>query len=100
MTARECRGGVQGLAGLPQIADEIPEEYFSSWGVPLKKCGIETPSRAPRKEPRSYSFVKNSTVSVCHGETARDAESLLKGQCTKSGAATYLGLWQRECRVD
>ena len=28
-TGRECRGGMRGLAGLPQAADEVPEGHFS-----------------------------------------------------------------------
>ena len=30
VTGIECRGDMRGLAGLPRVAAEVPEEYFSS----------------------------------------------------------------------
>ena len=37
-TGRECGGGMRRLAGLPWVAAEDPEGYFSSQGVPPEKC--------------------------------------------------------------
>ena len=33
-TSREYGGGIRGLAGLPWVAVEVPEGYFSGQGVP------------------------------------------------------------------
>ena len=48
MTGMECRGDVRGLAGLSHATAEVPEDYFSSQGVPPEKCGVYTPSWAPQ----------------------------------------------------
>ena len=39
-TDRQGRASARGLVGLPQEAAEVPEEYFSGWGVPPEKCGV------------------------------------------------------------
>ena len=58
-TGRECKGDMRVLAGLPQVAAEVLEGYFSGWGVPPEKYGVKTPICAPQptapelgKEPR------------------------------------------------
>ena len=40
---REWGGGVRRVDGLPQVAAEVPEGYFSSQGVPLEECGVQNP---------------------------------------------------------
>ena len=47
-TSREYGGGIRGLAGLPWVAAEVLEGYFSGWGVHSEKCCIKTPSWAPQ----------------------------------------------------
>ena len=39
-TGRECRGGARGLAGLPWVATEVTEGYFSDQGFSSEKCGV------------------------------------------------------------
>ena len=39
-TGQECRTGARGLPGLPWVAAEVLEGYFSSYGVPPEKCGV------------------------------------------------------------
>ena len=48
MTGRKCRGSTRGLAGLPWVAAKVLEGYFSSWGVPPEKCGVQTQTGLPR----------------------------------------------------
>ena len=42
------------LTGLPQVAADIPEGYFSGLGVSSEKCGVNTPTglspTAPEQE--------------------------------------------------
>ena len=40
VNARKCRGGARGLAGLPCMAPEVLEGYFSDQGVPIENCGV------------------------------------------------------------
>ena len=38
-TGMECRGGTRGLSGLPWMAAEVPEGYFSGQGFPQRSVG-------------------------------------------------------------
>ena len=90
MTGRECRRDTRGLAGLPLVSAEVLEGYFNGWGCsPWEMWGLNPKLGSPalstraRKEPRYQPIVKSIRGSVGQGETAGEAESLLKGQSTK-----------------
>ena len=40
VTGREYRVEVRGLAGLPQVAAEVPVGYLSGQGIAPEKCGV------------------------------------------------------------
>ena len=57
MTGREYRGDTRGLTGLPQVAVEVQEGYFTGKGHTPEKCVAYTTSWAPQPtalEPEKY----------------------------------------------
>ena len=63
------------MAGLPWVAAEVLEGYFSGQGFLKEVWGLNPKMGSPAysiragKEPKSYPAVKRSRVSICQGKT-------------------------------
>ena len=95
-TSRECGGDTRGLAGLPHMAAEVLEGYFSSRRIPPEKCGVYTPSWGPqltapeRKGTQIISICKKQQGFCQPGRECRRCREPFKGPKHKiSFAATY-----------
>lgn len=107
-TGTKCRG-VKGLTRLPQTAAKVPERHLR-WGTgrfPLRTLESKPQAGLPRPEHRTD---KSSHIAPGREKQqdwslpARDSWKCrhpCKGPTQNiSCVATYLGLWQRKCRVD